>query len=520
MSAGDERSRVVPPGAEEIARCAELDGIDLAAGEADELLPVVVALTDFADLLDRLDGELSLPAPEPRDPGYVPSGDENPHNAFIRRCHVEGSGSGPLAGLTVGLKDNISLAGIPTTNGSRMTSSTPVHDAVAVERILAAGGTIVGKLNMDDFGASGLGETSAFGAPRNPVDPTRSAGGSSGGSGAAVRSGEVDLSLGVDQGGSGRIPAAFCGVVAVKPTHGLVPSWGIIHIDHTIDFVTPIARTVEGAALLLEVIAGHDWRDAQWVRSEPESGDFTGARTAGVEGLRIAVITESTPEHICEPAVLANLSRAADALRDAGAEVAEVSIPLWSDGLSIFQPYIGHLFSEVFRSQGQGTGHLGVYDVQAMAAYAEARRRESALLAQQIKSWVIADRYVHERYSGIPFAQLHNARLALRRDITAALGEWDLLLTPTLPQTAPRLLDRPASFAEVSRRTAAKLCYNTMPLNLSGHPAVSIPSGVDQDGLPTAVQIIGRHFAEATTFKAAYALERALGPFVPENPSP
>ena len=164
-----------------------------------------------------------------------------------------------------------------------------------MERILAAGGTIVGKLNMDDFGASGLGETSAFGAPRNPVDPTRSAGGSSGGSGAAVRSGEVDLSLGVDQGGSGRIPAAFCGVVAVKPTHGLVPSWGIIHIDHTIDFVTPIARTVEGAALLLEVIAGHDWRDAQWVRGEPESGDFTGARTAGVEGLRIAVITESAP---------------------------------------------------------------------------------------------------------------------------------------------------------------------------------------------------------------------------------
>ena len=506
-----------PPTPGDIDRLAKLDRITLAPGEAEELLPMIVTLTDFADLLVRLDGELPLPAPVARDPGYVPAPEENPHNAFIRRCHVEGSAQGPLAGLTVGLKDNIALAGVPTTNGSRLTSYTPVRDAVVVERILAAGGTIVGKLNMDDFGSTGLGESSAFGPTRNPVNPSRSAGGSSGGSGAAVRSGEVDLSLGVDQGGSGRIPAAFCGVVAAKPTHGLVPSWGIAHIDHTIDFVTPLARTVDGAARLLEAISGSDWRDAQWVRARPEPDHYTRAQEQGVKGIRIGVITESMEPSICEPAVVDNAARATDALRASGAVVEDITIPLWREGLSMFLPYIGHLFSHTFRSEGQGTGHLGVYDTHAMEAFAGTRRREGALLADQVKAWLIADRHVHERYFGIPYARLHNARLALRRTISEALARFDLLLTPTLPLTAPELLQGEASFAELSGRTAARLCYNTAPLNLSGHPALSVPSGTDSDGLPTAVQLIGHHFEERLVFRAAFALERATGPFVSDT---
>lgn len=498
-----------PPDEAEIERLARLDGIGLADGEAAELRPVIETLTDFAGLLERLEPALPLPVPGPRDAGWVPTAAENPYNAFIRRCFVEGSGEGPLAGMTVGLKDNISLAGVPTTNASRLTPYMPVHDAVAVERILAAGGTIVGKLNMDDFGASGLGETSAFGPARNPVDPTRSAGGSSGGSGAAVRSGDVDLALGVDQGGSGRIPAAFCGVVAVKATHGLVPSWGIAHIDHTIDFVTPIARTVEGAAVLLSVIAGDDWRDAQWVRAAPAPAAYADERDRGVVGLRVAVLEESADPQVCDEAVLANLEQAADTLRDEGAIVGRVSIPLWRDGLAIFIPYIGHLFSDTFRTEGQGVGHLGAYDVHALEAFAQTRRRESKLLAQQVKAWLLADRHVHERWFSVPYARLQNARLALRRDVSAALAQWDLLLTPTLPLTAPRLLTRDASFADVSARTAARLCYNTAPLNLTGHPAISVPSGVDGDGLPTAAQIVAGAWGEQTAFRAAFALERA-----------
>lgn len=515
MSEHGVGARLLPPTSDEINRLARLDEIELAPGEAEDLSPVIATLTDFQGLLDRLDGVLALPVASARDPGYAPEPEDNPYNAFIRRCHVEGSGSGPLAGLTVGLKDNIALAGVPMTNGSRLSSYTPSHDAVVVERVLAAGGTIVGKLNMDDFGASGLGETSAFGPARNPIDVTRSAGGSSGGSGAAVRSGEVDLSLGVDQGGSGRIPAAFCGVVAAKPTHGLVPSWGISYIDHTIDFVTPLARTVGAAALLLEVIAGHDWRDAQWVRACPEPADYSGAGRQGVHGLRVAVVQESVDPSICEPAVIENLGRAIEALRGEGAAVGEVSIPLWRDGLAVFLPSIGHLFSDVFRSEGQGTGHLGAYDIDAMRAFAQVRRTEGALLADQVKSWLIADRYLHDRYFGVPYAMLHNARLALRRDISRALENWDVLVTPTLPMTAPELLTGDATFADVSGRTAAKLCYNTAPLNLSGHPALSVPSGTDADGLPTAVQLVSGHFSDATAFCAAFALERATGPFVP-----
>jgi amidase len=503
--------------AADVEALAALDGIALDAGEAAELLPVILSLTVYDELTTRLEAELSLPRPGPRDPGWMPSAAENPYNAFVTRCSVEGAPSGPLMGLTVGLKDNIALAGVPLTNGSRMSAFTPSYDAVVVERILAAGGRIVGKLNMDDFGAAGLGETSAFGPPRNPVNPAYSAGGSSGGSGAAVRSGEVDLALAVDQGGSGRIPAAFCGVVAVKATHGLVPTFGVVHIDHTIDSVTPVARNVGGAALLLEVIAGPDWRDAQWVRGALAPTAYGGAKEQGVAGLRIGIVEESSDEAICEPAVVEGLERAAEALAEAGASVVRVSIPLWRDGLAIFIPYIAHLAADMFRTEGQGVGHLGPVDIEAMEAFANARREESADLAKQMKCWVIADRYGHEARHGIPYGRLHNLRLALRQRISAALEQCDLLLTPTTPITAPALVDSTVPFSEISGRTAERLPFNTSPINLSGHPALSLPSGVNANGLPTAVQVIAPHFDDITAFRAAFALEHALVEFFPEG---
>ena len=213
-------------------------------------------------------------------------------NVFVRLCRVEGAPDGTLAGRRIGIKDNLAVAGIPVTNASRTLSYTPTVDAVVVERILDAGGTIVGKLNLDDFSASGYGDTSVFGATRNPHAPAHAAGGSSSGAGAAVASGLVDLAVGVDQGGSVRTPAAACGVVGLKATTGLVPSFGLSYIDHCFDCVGPIGRTVADVATLLGVIAGADWRDPQWVR-DLTLDDYAAGLEDGVDGLRVAVLDES-----------------------------------------------------------------------------------------------------------------------------------------------------------------------------------------------------------------------------------
>lgn len=503
------------PSASELEELAGKEGIELEEGEATELLPVVLSLLSAAREADRIELPLSRCDTTGRRPGHRPTAAEDPLNAFVRRCHVQGEGQGLLAGRTAGVKDNISVAGIPTSNGSRLPSWTPTQDAAVVERLLRAGCAISGKLNMDDFGTGGTGETSAFGPTRNPIDPARSAGGSSGGSGAAVRAGAVDVALAVDQGGSGRIPAAFCGVVAIKATHGLVPSLGVTHFDHTIDFVTPIARTVRDAALVLEAIAGADPRDPQWVRGEILTTAYSDAEQQDVSRLSVAIIEESCNPSVCEPAVLEGVSRSAAALGAAGARVERISLPIWSSALAVFQPYIACLAANMVRSDGAGYGHLGELDPAGIEAFHRARRAESAVLPKQMKCWMIADRYLTELHGNAAYARLHNLRLHLRDDIARALSEHDLLLTPTVPMTAPLLPVEPAGFGEVAARTSGALCFNTAPLNLSGHPALSLPSGTDEAGLPTAVQLVAGRFAEAAAFTAAFELERVLGPFVP-----
>jgi amidase len=190
--------------------------------------------------------------------------------------------------------------------------------------------------------------------------------------------------------------------------------------------------------------------------------------------------------------------------------VTRISLPIWAKALSIFQPYIGCLISNMVRSELAGYGHLGAVDPAVVRAFGDARRARCAELPEQLKAWLIAERYLHERDSNATFARLQNLRLLVRERVSTALGEHDLLLTPTLPTTAPRLLERPASFAEIASRTSATMCFNTAPLNLTGHPAISVPSGTDAAGLPTAVQLVAAHFDELTAFRAAFELERAL----------
>ncbi len=495
------------PTADDIVNLGSRDWLDISAAEAEDLVPAV------SDLLALTRGLLALPATEParrpqaREPGRQPTPDEDPFNVFTRIVSIEERSNGPLAGRRVGVKDNIDVAGIPTGNASPTTPYTPSADAVVVERILAAGARIVGKLNMDDYASGATGETSVHGPPLNPIDPTRSAGGSSGGSGAAVRCDAVDFALGGDQGGSARIPASFCGVVALKATHGLIPIHGMTHIGHSLDHLCPMARSVQETALLTRVIAGSDWRDPQCASALSDLGEpieqLDGRR------LRIGLIRESVTPERCDPDVIANTLSTLATLEHHGS-VDEVSVPLWKHGSAITQTLLSFLAGAMIRSEGEGRDHFGLINVERFESFAAKRRTEGALFPPYIKTWLLASRYMEERYSARPYATLHNLRLTLKRNLDDVLSRYDVLITPTTPTTAPPLLGTDAGAADVVRRVLDSAPFNTAPLNLSGHPALAVPSGSDTSGMPTSVQIIGRHFNDSLVLSVGRTIEDAI----------
>lgn len=502
------------PTPEQLTELGRLEHLSLTPDEATMYAGVVAGILGQLDRLDELDPGTRPLRFTDRDPGGRPTVDEDPFNAFVRRCRVTGAAAGPLAGWRAGIKDNLAVAGVPITNGSRTAPYTPTADAVTVERLLGAGATVVGKLNLDDFSSSGTGESAFFAPAQNPHDPRRSAGGSSGGSGSAVASGHVDVALGVDQGGSARIPASFCGVVSLKATHGLIPSHGVTHIDHSIDYVCPIARTVEGVAIATDVLAGHDDRDPQWVRGLGDPPSCVAALDRGVAGLRVGVLVEGTGADLCEPAVLANFGAAVDALAAAGAEVVPVSVPLWRDAWPIELAILCHLGWAMAQSEGMGFGHYGEVDEARAHAFALVRRLEADSFAPFLKTWLLAGRYLHESYFSTVYAKAQNLRLALRRQIDEALATVDLLVMPTTPHVAPEMLDAPAGEAALLDR-GTTMTANTAPTNLSGHPSLAVPTGLDGDGLPTSVQLVARRFADDLTIAAGAVVEAALGTFPP-----
>jgi amidase len=474
----------------------------------DEALGYSEAVNQVLSLIDQLDDVPAISHPvrhQLRDSGHVPSAAEDPLNAFIRICRVGGDGGGTLGDLRVGVKDNIAVAGVPLTNGSRTMPFVPIEDACVIERILDAGAVIVGKLNMDDFGSAGTGEASAFGPVLNPIDPGRSAGGSSSGAGAAVASGQIDLALGVDQGGSARIPAAFCGAVSLKPTHGLIPSHGVTHIDHTIDAVAPVARTVKVVATALDVMAGEDWRDPQWVRGAIPASRATAEMGGGVAGMTIGLVQESVDARACEPAVVAGLEGAQAAWSAAGAKIRRVSIPLWPTAWPIEVALISQLAWAMAQSEGQGWGHLGYVDTERSRHFALSRRLEGDSFPPFYKVWMLVGRYLHERYFSAYLGKAQNLRAALRAQVDAALGECDLLVTPTTVGVAPPMSLPPVSEMEILAR-GTTMSHNTCPFNLTGHPALAVPSGADDNGLPVSVQIAARHFEDARAIRAGRIL--------------
>ena len=418
----------------------------------------------------------------------------------IDRRVAAGEDPGALAGVPVALKDNLCTRGVPTTCSSRILEGwRPPYDATVVRRLRAAGAIVLGKTNMDEFAMGSSTENSAFGPTRNPHDPGRVPGGSSGGSAAAVAAGFAALALGSDTGGSIRQPAALCGVVGVKPTYGRVSRYGLVAFASSLDQIGPLAGTVADAALALEVLAGHDPADSTSVAEAPPS--LTGALDQGVDGLRIGVLRELV-EGI-DPDVGTRLSQAAAALEAAGAKVDEASIPAAALGLSAYYVIAtAEASSNLARYDGVRYG-LRVDGDDVTAMYGATR---AAGFGAEVKRRIMLGTYaLSAGYYDAYYGQAQRVRTLIIRDFDAAYESYDLLLAPTTPTTAFEL---GAKTADPLTMYLSDVC--TIPSNLAGHPAMSVPYGQGDDGLPVGVQLLAPALGEATMFRAAAALERSL----------
>jgi amidase len=441
----------------------------------------------------------------PRTPGYKPEGEENKYNAWYVKTTVKGAPSGKLAGKTVVLKDNVCLGGVPMMNGaSTLEGYMPDIDATIVTRILDAGGTIVGKAHCEYFCFSGGSHTNATGPVHNPHKMGYSAGGSSSGSAALLAAGEVDMAIGGDQGGSIRIPAAYCGVYGMKATHGLVPYTGVMPIEITLDHTGPMTRNVADNALLLEVLAGEDGLDPR--QYAPKVAAYTKSLDGGVKGLKIGVVMEGFGLPNSERDVDAKVKQAAAVFRDLGATVSEVSVPMHALGSAIWSPIALEGATELMmRGNGMGTNWRGLYTTSLLDAHSQWKHRADEL-SDTLKISMLLGHYFIKHYRGHYYAKAQNLSRKLRAAYDTVLGQHDLLLMPTLPLKATPLPSADAP-RELYIQRAFEMLANTAPFDATGHPAMSIPCGMG-DGLPVGLMLIGKHFDESTIYRAAAAFEK------------
>ena len=442
----------------------------------------------------------------PRAPGYKPEGEENKYNAWYVKTTVKGAPTGKLAGKTIVLKDNVCLAGVPMMNGaSTLEGYTPDIDATIVTRILDAGGTIVGKAHCEYYCFSGGSHTNAVAPVHNPRRLGYSAGGSSSGSAALLVAGEVDMAIGGDQGGSIRMPAAYCGVYGMKATHGLVPYTGIMPIEITLDHAGPMTSNVADNALLLEVLAGADGLDPRQYNVKTDT--YSKALAAGAKDLKIGVVKEGFGHPNSEQDVDAKVKQAANRLRDLGSTVSEISVPMHAAGLAIWSPIALEGATELMmRGNGMGTNWRGLYTTTLLDAHSQWKHRADEL-SETLKVSMLVGHYFIKHHRGHFYAKAQNLSRKLRAAYDAALGEHDLLLMPTVPLKATPL--PPAnSPRELYIQRAFEMLANTAPFDATGHPAMSIPCGMS-DGLPVGMMLIGKHYDETTIYRAAAAFEKA-----------
>jgi len=426
---------------------------------------------------------------------------EAAREAAIAVDHKVAAGEDPglLAGVPVALKDNMCTRGVPTTCSSRILDGwRPPYDATVVTRLREAGAVVVGKTNMDEFAMGSSTENSAFGPTRNPNDTSRVPGGSSGGSAAAVAAGFAPVALGSDTGGSIRQPAALCGVVGMKPTYGTVSRYGLVAFASSLDQIGPFATTVADAALVFEVIGGHDPADSTCLdRPAPR---VLSVLDEGIQGMTVGVLTEFLDG--VDADVVARTRQAADACAAAGARVEEISVPEVRLGLSAYY----------LIAPAEASSNLARYDgvrfglrVDAEDTTAMNTATRSAGFGAEVKRRIMLGTYaLSAGYKDAYYDQALRVRTKIIDAFDRAYRRCDVLLGPTAPSTAFSI---GAKSSDPMSMYLSDVC--TIPSNLAGHPAISIPFGTGDDGLPIGVQLLAPALAENTLLRAAAVIEAA-----------
>lgn len=471
---------------------------------AKRFAPGVSDLVAAARTLDALPDYVPV-VTYPRTPGYQPGPEEDPLHAWYRKTEIAGRPDGPLAGRTVAVKDTVCIAGVAMMNGaSYLDGYVPEVDATIVTRLLDAGATITGKTNCEYLCFSGESDTNATGPTHNPYRRGYSAGGSSSGSAAAVAGGEVDIAIGGDQGGSIRIPSAFCGAYGMKPTWGLVPYTGVFPVERTVDHVGPITATLADNALVLEILAGPDGLDPR--QGECPVDCYREGLVEPVTGLRIGVLAEGFGLETSDPRVDSTVGGALELLRSRGADVLPVSVPLHTKGSAVWAAIILEGGLELMMlGNAAGTNAKGLY-VDSLARRQASWRDNPEELPEPIRVSMIAGEVLRSAFGGRYYRKAQNLSRRLGAAYDRALEEVDVLALPTVPFTAGPLTSAVDSGDGARLQTNQTL--NTAPTNCTGHPALSVPCGL-VDGLPVGLMFIGRKFAERTLYRAAAGLDGA-----------
>jgi len=414
----------------------------------------------------------------------------------------KGTDHGPLHGIPVALKDNMVTRGLETTASSKILAGyLPPYDGTAVTRLREGGAVIFGKTNLDEFAMGSSTENSAYGPSRNPWDPERVPGGSSGGSAAAVAAGSALVGFGSDTGGSIRQPAALCGIVGMKPTYGLVSRYGLIAFASSLDQIGPLTRTVEDSVAALEVVGGHDPADST---SYPGAvPDYRSGLESGVAGLRVGVVTELNGAGI-DPAVQAAVNQTVAQLEAAGATIVELSLPSIEYALSAYYLIApAECSANLARFDGvrYGLRRLGE-NVEEMMS----NTRADGFGPEVIRRILLGTYALSAGYYDAFYGQAQRVRTLIIQDFQTAYQQADVLVSPTSPTTAFKLGDRTQDPLSMY---LSDVC--TIPSNMSGDPAISVPIGVDADGMPIGFQVMAPALAEPVMFRVAAEVERQAG---------